>query len=191
MGQLTSGHIDLAGTILGGAMEAGGSVMGGIHAREQAGYRAAVHRNNALIADDTAAAVMRRGRAQVQERAIEGAQTIANQRAGLAARGVVVDQGTADVIAADAARYSKIDQITLADNARREAFAYKMQGINERIEAKAEEKEGRQKYLAGLVGAGSSILNVAGTVAPKWLSFNSEQGSSKTIDPKPTKAGWA
>ncbi len=167
--------IGMGGSALGGALEAGGQIGAGFAAKGSAAYEAAVLQNNAYIANMNAQAAIERGRAAEQESQVSTAQTIGTQRATLAAHGVVVDQDTGLDLQVDAARLGKIDQMTIRRNAEREALAYKMQGQNFNLQAKAAKQSGKNAMLAGLIGGAGSLIGTAGTVASKWATYNSQQ----------------
>lgn len=172
MGQQTVKLLDLGATALGGSMEGFGSIVEGFGASQQATFQASVLKNNALIANEAAEAALRTGAIQVQEKQIEGAQTIGTQRATLAGRGIVVDKNTADILAADVRRITKLDEITIMDNARRQALAYKLQGYNFLTEAKAVKQEGKAAFMSGLTGGVGTLLATGLKVHQKWKSFN-------------------
>src|SRR5574341_1026005 len=136
MGQNAIKLFDIGSTALGGGMQVGGSILEGFGAQQKGAFQAAVLKNNALLANEAAKATLEAGRVAVQERQIEGAQTIGAQRAALAGRGIRVDRDPADILAADVARISKQDQQTIQANAERQALAYKLQGYNFLTEAK-------------------------------------------------------
>lgn len=174
MGQQTIKLLDLGATALGGSMEGFGSIVEGFGAQQQATFQAAVLKNNALIANEAAEASLRSGAIAVQEKQIEGAQTIGTQRASFAGRGVVVDRDTADILAADVRRITKLDEITIMDNARRQALAYKLQGYNYLLEAKSRKQEGKAAFMSGLTGGAGTLLATAFKVHSKWKAFNPE-----------------
>lgn len=171
-------QIDLGASAFGGVMQAGGKVVEGFAANQQAQYEAAALRNNAYLANEAAKAALEAGKVQTQERQVERAQTIGQQRAGFAGRGIVVDRDTADVLAADAMRIGKYDEITIMENARRQALAYKLQGINYSMEAKSTLRTGKGALYGGLLQGAGSLLNSAGTVSAKWTAYQDQYGSA-------------
>lgn len=166
--------IDIGSTALGGGLEFAGQLGNGIDAQNQSAYKAAVLRNNALIANENARAALERGQIAAQEKQVETQQTIGLQKATLAAHGIVVNQDTGLDLSIDAARLGKLDELTILRNAEREALAYKMQGINFTSEAKAAKSEGRSGMLAGLIGGAGTLINTASTVASKWALYSKE-----------------
>lgn len=171
-----SGTIDVATTAIGGLMGVIGSIQGGIAAKKQAAYQAAVLRNNKLIAERAADQAIAEGREKIQAKGLEVAQLIGRQRAALASGNIVVDQDSALELAVDAARTGALDQISLEVNAEREALALRMQGANFEAKAQAAEAAGRDSARAGLIQGLGTLATTASTVASKWavLSNKSE-----------------
>lgn len=163
---------------LGGGMSGGGAIGGAFADRSQSNYEASVLKNNAKMAELNAQAATRAGAIAEQEKSIETAQTISNQRTALAGRGVVVGRDTADVIAADATRIGTLDKAQIKENALRQAFAYRLQGYAFKTEAKMKKQHAQAEFMSGLFTGGSTLLNSATSVAAKWKSFNANSTDS-------------
>ena len=93
--QVIGAAISIIGTVAGASNEAEGHRAQGQAAQQQATYNAAVARNNQIIADRKAADAKERGEIEAQRNELRTRQLIGQQRASAAARGVVVDEGSA------------------------------------------------------------------------------------------------
>jgi hypothetical protein len=174
MGLSTPGTIAVGGTALGGGIQALGQFLGGISAKNQAAFQAAVLRNNKLLADQAAEQALDKGRVQAQAKQVETAGVIGAQAATFAGRGIVVNQDSVLEMALDASRIGKLDEIQIINNAKLEAQALKLQGANFAMQAKAAKAAGRDALLAGILGAGGTLIGTAGTVASKWMVFKKQ-----------------
>lgn len=85
---------------------------------------------NARIAEIQGKDAIRRGENEAQ--AIQGKteSLIGTQRAALGAQGIEVDSGSARDIQVDTAGLGALDQLTVKNNAMREAWGYKVQAAN-------------------------------------------------------------
>jgi hypothetical protein len=164
--------ISIGATALGGIFGAAGAAKQGKAAKEAAIFQANVLRNNALISRKAAKETLEAGKAATQEKQVEVAQLIGEQKATLAARGIVVDEDTASDLILDAVRIGAIEEFTITTNAERQALALTMQGANFETQAALAERKGRAAETAGVIGAAGTLLATAGKVATKWAVFS-------------------
>ncbi len=164
--------ISIGTTALGGVLGAVGKVKTGNALEDKSVFEAAVLRNNKLIADTASKQALREGEELRQDRQVQTAQLIGQQRASFAGRGVVVDDpgGSLDLLI-DAVRIGKLDEVAIQTNAEREALALKMQGASFGIRADQALRAGDAAREAGLFGAAGTLLKTAGKVATKWAVF--------------------
>jgi hypothetical protein len=106
------------------------------------------------------------------------------QKAVLAANGVLVESGTALDITAETAEVGQLDALTIRANAEREALGFEQQSVNFQAQAGQSTAQANLSTLAGAnaasAGTGrafSSLLTGAGSVASKWYNFNKAGGS--------------
>jgi hypothetical protein len=161
----------LVAMAVGAAVSAYGAYSQGQAAKSAAQYQAAVAGNNKIMADRAAVDAQQRGEVAADKRREQAAQLIGRQRAVLAGNGVVVDQGSALDITSDTAATGEFEALTIRSNAEREAYQYRAQGENFSSEAQLATMRGDSAAQAGMFGAGSSILNGAGSVANKWYEY--------------------
>lgn len=160
--------IMIGATVLGGITQAYGQIKAGDAEKRQASYEAEVLRNNAAIAYMAADDTLEKNKVVVQERGVQTAQTIGEQRAAGAAQGVDVNQGSITELAVDAARIGALDEKTATENAKRQALAYIMQGKSFEKEAEAALIRGRDAKSSSRISAIGTLLGTAGSVATKW-----------------------
>ena len=150
-------------------------------------------RNNAIIAGQFATLAEREGARLAEDARLRGEQAAENQRlagkqlrgrirATLAGGGQVVDIGSALDLTADSARLSKVDELTIINNAEREAigfeanatfdaFRFRAQGQGFTADAGLAEARGSAAESAAFTGAASTLLSGFGSVAQKWYGF--------------------
>lgn len=131
-------------------------------------YQAAVQRNNAQLAEWQAQDAIARGQKAEQSQRLKVAQLKSTQRAGFAARGVALDEGSALNILNDTDYMGNLDALTLRDNAAKEAWGYRTQGANAASDAAL--LSGRAEAESPFGAAASSLLTGAGAVASSWYN---------------------
>lgn len=141
-------------------------------ASAQQNYNAQVAKNNQQIADQAAADAQSRGAISQAQKAYATAQLIGKQRAGLAANGEDVNSGSALSLQSDTAANGEFDELTLKNNAQREAVGYQNQGINYQNQAQLDEAASASALAGGALKADASLISGAGQVASQWYNFN-------------------
>jgi hypothetical protein len=126
----------------------------------QGEYQKSMFEMNAKMSSFQAEDAERRGRLEAKEYGKKIKATIGSQRASLAAQGIDVNSGTALDIQEDTAATGAIDQMTIKNNAYREAFGYKMQAMSDTFQGKytalATKNAVRNTYIAGGLNAVNS-----------------------------------
>jgi hypothetical protein len=159
-------------TLAGTGMSAMGQMQQGQAAKAQGDYQAAVARNNSILAERQAADAEARGAEAERQQRIKTQLVLGKQTSALAASGVQLDEGSSGLdILGDTAQYGELDALTVRTNAAREAWSYRAQGGNYEAQARLNELQGSSGQMAGMVGAGASLLTGAGSVADKWLTY--------------------
>lgn len=106
-----------------------------------------------------------RGAAAEAEQGLATRQLKGRQRAALAGGGVEVDTGSALDITSDTGQFGQLDALTVRNNAEREALRHQ-------AEASLLQSTGQNQLTGSFIGAGSTLLTSAGTVASKWSAFS-------------------
>lgn len=139
--------------------------MAAVGAYQQGQAAKAVGRNNQVMAEYAAQDALRRGDAEAASIQRRASQTAGAQRAALAAKGVDIGTGTAGEIQDQTDFFSLVDQGTVRDNAKRDAWSARTQGANARAQGDAAARQGNTSAFATLLGTG-------GQVADKWRTYN-------------------
>lgn len=128
------------------------------YSQKQAGdAQAAIAKQNALVAGYQAKDALARGTEDVGRNQMKVAAIMGSQRVAGAANGVQLDTGTALAIAEDAARLGSLDSQTIMLNARREAWAYKVQAKSGLYQGQLDQNAGNSNALGSLLtGAGKA-----------------------------------
>lgn len=126
-------------------------------AQKSAGeFNAAQYETNAKLASMQAQDAIQRGDIEANRKMMETRRMIGAQRAGYAAQGVDVAGGSAADVQADTAAIGALDAQTIRTNALKEAWGYRMQGLDYEGKARftklATENESRLSLLTGGLG---------------------------------------
>jgi hypothetical protein len=174
----------LLGANFGGILSAVGtgvSVVGTIAGAQAAGAAASYkQKQEAMLAEDA----LKRG-AQAEEAQRRKAAALAGrQRAVLAASNIDIGSGSALQIQTDTAQLSELDAQVIRDNSRREANYHTANSDLAGMEAKSASS-------AGMLGAFSTVLGGAGTLASKWYKPvpSSGGGGGFSLTSRPSWAG--
>lgn len=163
--------IAIATTALGAVNQAQGQMAQGQAARQAADYRAAVLRNNQIMAERQAQDAIERGKIEEGRYRDRVAALKGRQRVVMAANGFDINEGSNLTLLEDTARTGELDALTIRSNAAREAYGYRVRGQNFGSEAELTSASGRAQEAAGETAAFSSLLGGSGSVASKWYGF--------------------
>jgi hypothetical protein len=160
---------------LGTGLQVAGLVSGALGASRQSeatqqayNYQAAVNKNNAQVAEWQAQDALQRGTKAEQAQRLKVAQLKSSQRAGFAARGVALDEGSPLAILQDTDMMGEMDALTIRDNAEKEAWGARMQGANYSSDsAMLSARSGAESPTGAAFG---SLLTGAGAVASSWYN---------------------
>lgn len=185
LGMVAGPPVDLAGAAVSGGnsflgsistgMQIAGAVSGAFGAYRQSQatknayeYQAAVNRNNAQLAEWQASDAHERGVRAEQAQRLKVAKLKSSQRAGFAARGVSLEEGSALAILQDTDYMGELDALTLRDNAAKETWGHRFTAGNYRNEAAlfSSRAEAESPLSAGF----STLLTGAGKVASSWYN---------------------
>lgn len=123
---------------------------------------------NAKVAEYAAIDAQQRGEQEAMKVRQQGDQLRATQRATMAARGLDLGSGTPMSLLDQTDFFSEADQMTVRNNAAKEAWAKRAQATGYRNEANS-----INPMLAGT----STLLTGAGSVASQWYGRSSNTGS--------------
>lgn len=132
--------------------------------QEAANSAARVYDWNARVADLQAEDAIDRGRYEEDRFRSQIDQFIGTQRATQAASGTDVNFGSNVDVQADTAYLGELDALAIRTNAYREAWGYRVEGIDNRARAMIARKSGVQAAEAGKVAARAAYWQGAGTI---------------------------
>jgi len=119
----------------------------------------AVGKSNAYVANLAAEDAMRRGQVAEAQMRQKTKKLIGSQKASLAAQGIRTDTGSAADVQNEAADIGEMDALTIKNNALREAFGYRISGLQAsaqgRITQMADNSQAMQSLLTGGMRAAS------------------------------------
>jgi len=163
----------LAATAISGGVAAYGAHQEGVAAKQQADYQAAVAKNNSILAQRAADDARARGGIEASQQRLKTLQLIGSQRASAAARGVLVDSGSAAYQIADTAAMGELDALTIRNNAEREALGFEAQGANFQGEQRLLKATGKNAVTASNYKVGATLLNSASTTGSQYAQYKS------------------
>lgn len=162
----TPGNVTMGLGIAGGGLKLFSALAGASAARSAEEAQADAAQTNALIAERAASSAVTSGQAQASDTYIKGAQTVATQRAALAANGVDINSGTAANLQASTKWVTTQNVDTITANAARAAMGYTTQSED------YADKAGNLRAAAGAVSpttvGATSLLTSATSVASDW-----------------------
>lgn len=164
-----AGAIGQAGTALqigGAASGAVGSYYAGQAQKSALEYSAFTAETNARLAERSAQSVMLQGEQQAHQSQLRTAQLKGTQRAGLAANGVDLGEGSPARVLANTEVMGAIDVDTVQANAVRAAWGYRTQATN--YENQAAFNTTSADNISPLAAGATSLLGSAGAVAGNW-----------------------
>lgn len=128
--------------------------------KEDTAFRAEMARHSKEVADMMAADAIFRGEQAVkaQERTIK--QVVGAQRAGVAASGFVVDEGTAADVVAETTKWGNVDVQTIRANAANEANVIRAGGIEALSQAAYTAQTNRNRTEATLITGAANLANL-------------------------------
>ena len=140
-----------------------GSSVLGAYAQEKAGRAQQDVANwNADVAEQQAQDAIARGdvAAKRQQQVIK--QTIGAQRAALAAQGLDLKDGSALDVQMNTAGLGALDVVTIKNNAAREAWGYRVNADNYRMQGEVARKTADANAFGTLLGGGASLVKQFG-----------------------------
>lgn len=152
-------------TIASTLMSAAGQIQQGNAANAAAKYNNQIAQMNAKISENQARDAIERGQKEEQKKRAEIAKISGAQTAAMAANGVDISFGSPLDTLVDTAVQGELDALTIRSNTYREEYDYRVRAANMRAGGQLELMKGSAAKTAGFMGAGSTILSGAASVA--------------------------
>lgn len=134
-----------------------------------------------LQADDA----IRRGEKEAKAYGQQVSQLVGKQRVALAAQGIDVDSGSAGEIQDQTRAIGALDQLTIRNNAAREAWGYKVQASNSVLSANMQALGNINQAKASILTGGITALNSFGQAG---YAFYGAGGGGKSASLTPTSS---
>lgn len=143
--------------------QVGGALYQGMAANSYSKYEEAQNQFNAKMSDLQARDALERGEKDVSKLRRTGKQVQGSQRVSAAGQGVLVDAGSPGELVDDTRKLVEEDIMTARGNAWREAFGYRVNAANYRIQGKAARQAGKAQMtntlISGGMGAGATGIS--------------------------------
>ena len=166
--------LSLASTVVGGVVGAYGQIQAGKAAQQEANYKSAIERNNAIRADYAAEDAIQRGKIAEKAQRTKGALLLSQMKAVMGSSGQVIDEGSAGELVIDQAGINELEALNVRSSSEREAFGLKEQAEGFEASSRLYKVSGANARSAGRVAAAGTVLTTGGTVAAKWYKFDKE-----------------
>lgn len=181
---VTLGTISMATSVAGGATGVLGALFGGAAKSESYKYQSSMAWYNAAIARQNEKYAFDVGEQQAEKAGIAGAAQAGQIKAAQAASGVDVKGGSAVQVQESQHLVSQMDLNTIREKAAKTAYDFSVQATNYENQAKGLSKAAANAKTEGVLGAVSSFIGTAGSVASKWLQGN-QLGLWGKVEPLP------
>lgn len=181
---LTLASISTGTTVLGSVLGAIGASTSGEANAQMYSYQAGVARINQQIAKQNADYSRATGEVEAQASGIKSRQQIGQIKTAQAASGLDVNRGSAAIVRESQGEVAAQDQAMIRANAAHRAYGYDVEAAQQEAQGNLAEMAASKSRTAGTLGAVSSILGGATSVAGKWLDAKrvgigtSEEGGS-------------
>ena len=161
--------ISVGATVLGGATQGIGSIMGGESKSSMYKYQAGVARVNQEISKQNADYSRTMGEREAQSVGMKSRFQRGQIITAQSGRGLAIGSGSnADVVESQGA-LGRHDQATVRASAAKRAYGYEVEAFKQGTQASMYDRAAEDAETAGYIGAFSSLLGTASSVAGKWL----------------------
>lgn len=173
MAPLPLAGIGLASTAIGAGVSAVGASYTGQAKSDMYNYQAGVADLNKKIASQNADYSREVGEVKAQDSGLRTEFQVGKMKAAQGATGLDVNSGSALATRQSQTLIGQHDQGTIRSNAARQAYGFDIEAIKYGAEGDMLRTAGKNAIEAGNLGAVSSILGGASSVASKWLQGTS------------------
>jgi hypothetical protein len=152
--------------LIGAAVSAVGTIMGGIAQKNALEYQQQVSRNKAIVDAQNAAYAIEAGQAKTAKKSLEAAAEGGTRVANLAAGGIDVNTGSAKDVRVSGRMLGKLDTLTEMNKAQLVSYGYRTQQVADTAQAGLYGMEAEQAVPAATLGAAGSFMGSAA----KWYN---------------------
>jgi hypothetical protein len=158
-------------------MQAFGSIFSGEAERNMYNYKAGVAQANAKIFEQNAAIAYDVGERQAQYSGMRTAQEVGERRAATGEGNLSPTTGSPAQVRESEIGAGRITQQNIRYGAAQSAFGQQVKAFGEKATAGLDVTAGKTAMESGEIGAVSSLLSGASSVAGKWQQASYEMGS--------------
>jgi hypothetical protein len=169
--------------LIGAVVGAASSVMGGIAAKNQADYQAAIANRNAIVAGQEQASAIQVGEEKSGLASLRGASALGRVKTEIAASGVDVNRGSAVDVRASERMANILNAQSTMWNAARSGWGYGQHAIGEEAQAQADKAAGQQAEIQGFFGGAADLFKGIGSVVSPTSIGNNDLGPAATATP--------
>lgn len=127
---------------------------------QSASFQQDIANHNAQQADLAAKDAVARGEVAVENQRNRVRGIMGSQRAAIGASGVLNDTGTTGDVLTQTATLGEFDAQTIRANALREAWGYKVQGTNFKLQGQLDQLEGQSERIGSLITGASRAYGI-------------------------------
>ncbi len=160
------------------------SAIGAYAGAQSSRAQASISDTNARLSELGAQAALLQGQTEEMRSRLATANLKGTQRAGFAANGVDLGEGSAARVLTSTDVLGEVDANTIHANAIRAAFGYRTQALNYSNDAMQ-----RRAGPGGLAAGATTLLSGAGQVASSWYQFN-KAGAFNSPSNGPVPGAW-
>jgi len=140
-----------------------GGMMGAQNAKQEGAFNAGMLKRNAELKEQTAQETLFAGDTSADWQRVRTGQAVGTQRAVQAANGIDVNSGSAAQLQDDTAMIGELDALTIQNNAAREAYGYRIQADQDRMNAVQTVTNAGNKATGSILGGiGGAFGSFAG-----------------------------
>lgn len=169
----TMGGIGIAGAAAGGITGAIGSLISGNAQSAASTYKAGIATLNSQIAKTNANWSLESGDIKGMESGLEAGQKIAQTKSIQSVSGFDVTTGTNQAVRDTQTKAAQFDQNVIAWDASKTAWGFEAKAATDTAQANLDTMAASTEKTAGEIGAVSSFIGGATSVASKWTQGNS------------------
>lgn len=162
------GAVGMGGSALGSLFSAGGSIAAGEAQQQMNNYQASIAQMNAQVAKQNESYASNVGELNAQKSGLQTAQVEAQTKVAQSSSGLDVNSGSAKAVQLSQAKVGQMNVDQIRSSAAKTAYDYDVQSAGFADQANLYRMAGTNAAAAGEIGAVSSIIGGASSVATQW-----------------------
>lgn len=163
--------IGIAASVASAAVGAIGAMSQAQASSAAANYQAQVARVNQQIQTQNATYERQKGDVEAQQQDMKNKAMFGAQDAAMGASGFDLSSPSFLDTRESSRKLGRLDTLTTRNNAERRAHQFDVAAMNQGAQAELYTAQGKSSNLAGYIGAASSLIGGASSVATKWNAY--------------------